>query len=146
MNNENIKKIKEMNLAAPCGMYCGACRHYLVLKKDLLKKKGFKRGCVGCRIRNKKCVHIKKDCAKIRNNQIDFCIDCGDFPCNNLNKIENRYKQKYDVSLIENLRKLKEIGVNEWLEEQDKRWKCPECGGNICIHDQECFDCGLKMV
>ena len=28
--------MNEKNLAAPCGVYCGACRSYLLLKKDLL--------------------------------------------------------------------------------------------------------------
>ena len=36
--------MNELNLAATCGVYCGSCRHYLVLKKNLLEKKGLKRG------------------------------------------------------------------------------------------------------
>ena len=43
----------EKNLAAPCGIYCGACRQYLLWKKDLLEERGYKMGCKGCRIRNK---------------------------------------------------------------------------------------------
>ena len=35
----------ENNLAAPCGIFCGACRQYLLKKKDLLEKRGYKQGC-----------------------------------------------------------------------------------------------------
>ncbi|MFX1571813.1 MAG: hypothetical protein ACFFB0_03615 [Promethearchaeota archaeon] len=50
------------NLASHCGLYCGACRGYLLEKKDLFKEKGYKRGCKGCIIQNKFCSFIKRDC------------------------------------------------------------------------------------
>ena len=28
----------DIDLVGPCGVYCGSCRHYLVLKKDQLEK------------------------------------------------------------------------------------------------------------
>jgi len=30
------QKILEINLAGPCGFYCGTCRHYLARAKGLL--------------------------------------------------------------------------------------------------------------
>ncbi|NVM00767.1 MAG: DUF3795 domain-containing protein [Candidatus Helarchaeota archaeon] len=141
----NEKKIKEMNLAAPCGMYCGTCRQYLVLKKNLLKERGFKRGCEGCRIRNKNCVFLRKFCAKIRKKEIDFCFECEEFPCENRKKIDDIYSERYNYSFVDNLYRIKEIGVKKWLKEQENKWKCPECGGNLCIHDNECYDCGKPI-
>jgi hypothetical protein len=35
--------------------------------------------------------------------------------------------------------------VKQWLKEQEDKWKCPECGGNICVEDDECYDCGFKI-
>jgi len=137
--------MSEKSLAAPCGMYCGACRSYLLLKKNLLKESGRKSGCEGCRIRNKNCTFIKKDCSLIRKNEIDFCYECDNFPCSNLKKVEDRYTQRYNVSFVNNLRKLKEIGLEKWLQEQKLLYKCPDCGGEICIHDAECFDCGYEF-
>jgi hypothetical protein len=32
------QKILDINLAAPCGFYCGTCRQYLAKAKGLLKK------------------------------------------------------------------------------------------------------------
>ncbi|MFW9827825.1 MAG: DUF3795 domain-containing protein [Candidatus Thorarchaeota archaeon] len=133
------------NLAAPCGMYCGACRSYLVKKKNLLAEKGLKKGCLGCRIRNKNCTFIKRDCPLIRKNELEFCYECDKFPCANLKKIDNNYLSRYNVSLIRNLKRIQEIGFELWLKEQKELYNCPNCGAEICIHDAECYDCGLKI-
>jgi hypothetical protein len=138
------KKINEMNLAAPCGMYCGSCRSYLLLTKNLLAERGYKRGCEGCRVRNKNCVFIKKNCALFKKQEIDFCYQCDKLPCSNRGRIDQIYKDKYGIDLVGNLQRLKEIGVKEWLKEQEAKWKCPECGGTVCVHDRECFECGYK--
>lgn len=135
----------ENNLAAPCGMYCGACRSYLLLKKDLLKERGRKSGCKGCRIRNKNCSFIKRDCLMLRKKKIEFCFECDKFPCQNLKNIDSRYQEKYFLSFIGNLKRIKIIGAEKWLQEQEKLYTCPKCNGEICIHDAECFDCGNKL-
>ncbi|MFW9867086.1 MAG: DUF3795 domain-containing protein [Candidatus Thorarchaeota archaeon] len=131
------------NLAAPCGIYCGACRQYLLWKKDLLKERGFKMGCKGCRIRNKNCAFIKRDCPSLKKKQIEYCYECEQFPCQNLQKINSQYQERCSVNLIENLKRIEEIGVEKWLQEQNELYKCPECEGEICIHDTECYDCNL---
>lgn len=137
--------MSEKNLVAPCGIYCGACRSYLLQKKNLFKEKGRKSGCLGCRIRNKNCSFIKRDCALIRKNEIEFCYECENFPCDNLKKIDNGYVNRYNVSPINNLKRLKEVGFKSWLQEKEELYKCSECGGEISVHDDECFDCGLKI-
>ena len=133
------------NLAAPCGIYCGACRTYLLKKKDLFEKKGYKQGCDGCRIRNKNCAFIRRDCPALRKNELSFCYECEKFPCQNLKKIDKQYRERLYVSLIDNLRRINEVGVKKWLTEQNKLYTCPECEGEICIHDAECYDCGNKI-
>ncbi|MHA1491695.1 MAG: DUF3795 domain-containing protein [Promethearchaeota archaeon] len=133
------------NLAAPCGIYCGMCRAFLVKKKNQLEKRGFKQGCDGCRIRHKKCAFIRRDCPALWKKEIDFCYECERFPCQNLKKIDKTYRERYSVNLIENLKRIKEIGAEEWLKEQEKLYTCPECGGEICVHDAECYDCGYKI-
>ena len=137
--------MSEKNLAAPCGVYCGACRSYLLLKKDIIEERGYKSGCNGCRIRNKKCSYIKRDCALIRKNEIEFCYECDAFPCSNLKKLDDMYSKRYGVSQIKNLKRLKEVGFEQWIQEKEKLYRCPECGGEICVHDAECYDCGNKL-
>jgi len=135
----------DRTLAAPCGIYCGACRQYLVAKKDLLEERGFKTGCKGCRIINKNCAFIRRDCPKLRKKEIEFCYECEKFPCQNLKKIDKTYSERYSLSLIDNLYRIEEVGVEKWLQEQEKLYTCPECEGEICVHDSECYDCGNKI-
>ena len=135
----------ENNLAAPCGIYCGMCRSYLLKKKGMLEQRGYKQGCDGCRIRFKKCAFIRRDCPVLLKKEIDFCFECEKFPCQNLKKVDKTYRERWSLSLIENLKRNKEIGTEEWLKEQEKLYTCPECGGEICIHDTECFDCNIKI-
>ena len=137
--------MSENNLAAPCGIYCGTCRSYLIKKKNLFKEKNRKQGCLGCRIRNKNCTFIKKDCPPIRKNEIEYCYECVKFPCDNLKKIDNIYLNRYNVSPIGNLKRLQEVGLEVWLKEKETLYKCPKCGGEISVHDAECFDCGYKI-
>ncbi|MFX1326307.1 MAG: DUF3795 domain-containing protein [Promethearchaeota archaeon] len=133
------------NLVAPCGIYCGACRQYLLLKKDLLEERGYKKGCKGCRIRNKNCAFIRRDCTALKKKELDYCYECEQFPCHNLKKIDSQYRKRWSVNLIENLKRIEEIGVEQWLQEQKELYTCPECGGEICIHDAECYDCSNKF-
>ncbi len=133
------------SLIAPCGLYCGTCRQYLVLKKNLFEEKGLKMGCKGCRIRNKNCAFIKRDCPPIRKNEYEYCFECEEFPCHNLERLDTLYQNKYSISLTDNLRRLKEVGVEKWLIEQKSFYTCSQCQGEICVHDAECFDCGSKM-
>jgi hypothetical protein len=137
--------MKSNNIAAPCGIYCGTCRAYLALKKELLEEKGLKLGCQGCRIRNKNCTFIRRDCSKLRKKEIEYCYECDDMPCNNLKKLDKIYIDRYSLSLIKNLKRIEEIGENSWLQEKKELYTCPDCGGEICIHDGECYDCGLKI-
>ncbi|MFX1479727.1 MAG: DUF3795 domain-containing protein [Promethearchaeota archaeon] len=131
------------NLAAPCGIYCGACRQYLLWKKDLLKERGYKMGCKGCRIRNKNCAFIRRDCLTLKKKQLEYCYECEQFPCQNLQKINSQYQERWSVNLIENLKRIEEIGIEKWLQEQKELYTCPECEGEICIHDTECYDCNM---
>ena len=133
------------NLAAPCGIYCGFCRQYLLWKKDLLEERGYKVGCKGCRIRNKNCAFIRRDCLALKKKELDYCYECEQFPCQKLQKIDSQYQERWSVNLVENLKRIKEIGVEKWLQEQKELYTCPECGGEICIHDVECYDCGKEI-
>lgn len=134
----------DINLAAPCGIYCGACRQYLTTKKNQFEKRGLKQECKGCRIRNKKCAFIRKQCPSLLKNEIEFCYECDTFPCDNLDKLDNTYRKKYFMSPIENNKRINEVGVAKWLDEQAILYTCPECKGDISVHDAECFDCGIK--
>jgi rubrerythrin len=46
------------------------------------------------------------------------------------------------MSMVENLRELKERGMEEFLRIQREKYKCPECGDIVSVHDGKCYACG----
>ena len=120
-------------LIAPCGMNCIICRHYLLSK------------CAGCRIRNKKCAFVKKLCKdqlKLLKGEVNYCFECQCFPCEALSKLDQKYRNRYGMSMIENLKIIQEKGIHQFVLMQNHRYRCPECGHMISVHDQKCFHCG----
>jgi len=133
-------------LVAPCGMNCALCSGFLALKNDL-KSKGIRMiRCTGCRPRNKKCAFLKKHCSKLSKGEVTFCFECESFPCKRLRTIDERYRSRYRMSMIENLRFIREHGMEKFLEEQEKSWKCLNCGELICCHNGLCFNCDLEKL
>jgi hypothetical protein len=136
----------EAILVAPCGMNCAICGNYLAMKNDLKKQGVYKSYCAGCRPRGKNCAFMKKGCVLIGEGRIEFCYQCHDFPCVRLKKLDKRYSTKYHMSMIENLTMIKEKGMEEFLSRENKKWRCPQCGGTICCHNGICYSCGTKEL
>ena len=133
-------------LIAPCGMNCGICSGYLAFTNDV-KSQGIKMPyCTGCRARDKQCAFLKKRCHQLMSGQVQFCYECADFPCENLCKLDKGYRANFRMSMIENLEAIRENGMVQFLEKQEEKWKCPECGGVICCHNGICFSCGLDLL
>ena len=127
-------------LIAPCGMNCSICVGYFGYAVNGRKRKI---KCIGCRLRNKHCAFLKKGCENLTKNKITFCFECNDFPCESLKKLDERYKEKYNMSMIENLKYIEKYGINKFLKNERKRWKCPRCGGIICVHTKKCYSCEI---
>jgi hypothetical protein len=124
---------------AQCGINCGACIGFFGYTMSGSRRK---HACVGCRTRASLCAFIKKNCKALANGEhVDFCFECSDFPCEKLAKIEETYNRKYGLSLIGNLNYIKENGMDAFLEQEQQKWKCPTCGGVICIHTKRCYTC-----
>jgi hypothetical protein len=133
-------------LIAPCGMNCGVCVSYQAMKNDL-KQKGFaKKYCPGCRPRGKNCTFMSKQCSLVGKGLVRFCFECGSFPCNRLKDIDERYRTKYHMSMIENLEFIKEQGIDKFLEKEEEKWCCPECGEAVCCHNGLCLHCDLEKL
>jgi hypothetical protein len=49
---------------------------------------------------------FRKHCAKIRNNKIKFCFECEGFPCDRIKTLDKRYRTKYGMSMVENLKEI----------------------------------------
>jgi hypothetical protein len=144
MENNNIKNIEE--LIAPCGMNCALCSGYLAKKNDIKKEGIGMPYCSGCRPRDKKCAFIKKDCSLLLNGEIKYCYECRDFPCDRLEKLDKRYRERYRMSMIDNLNLIKEKGIEKFLLSEKEKWSCPQCGESICCHNGLCFKCDLEKL
>jgi hypothetical protein len=134
------------DLIAPCGMNCGLCISYLARKNDL-NSRGFKRVyCEGCRPRGKNCLHMGDGCALLREGRVRFCCECGDFPCKRLKALDKRYRTKYHMSMLENLRAIQERGLGGFLEREGETWRCPRCGEMLCCHNGLCMRCQADIL
>jgi hypothetical protein len=125
----------QIDMLAPCGITCAVCYVYLKEKKP----------CLGCRGQNaSKPEHCRKckikECATCHG--INFCFECSSFPCVTIKRLDKSYRQRYQVSLIENAIRLSSVGAKQYLLEEKERWTCSHCGGVISLHDRVCSECG----
>jgi len=133
-------------LVAPCGMNCSVCSAYLALTHDV-KGRGIRMPyCAGCRPRNKQCAFLKKHCPSLLSEKIKYCFECQEFPCRRLRSIDQRYKTRYRMSLIENLGFIRENGIDIFLSREKEKWQCHSCSGVISCHNGLCFSCSLERL
>ncbi len=120
-------------------MNCGLCRAFTREKKPCPGCRGDDSGksktCVTCRIKN---------CEKIRLGNAGYCFSCDSFPCDRLAHLDNRYRTKYGMSMIDNLVNIKKSGIRLFVRNEKKRWACPECSQLLCVHKPQCLFCGHK--
>lgn len=87
-------------------------------------------------------------CRKRRENEYKYCDECPDYPCEDVMEKETRYTTKYPhrESPLENLRMIREKGMDAFLEYQRQHWTCPDCGRPFSVHDGNCPNCGKRIV
>jgi len=133
-------------LIAPCGMNCAICSAYLALVNNV-KEKGVRMPyCAGCRPRGKVCAFLKKQCRLLISSEGNYCFQCGEYPCLRLRRLDGRYRSRFRMSMIENLRFIKTEGMAKFLSGEEGKWRCPTCGGVISCHNGICFSCGLERL
>ncbi len=125
-------------LIAPCGMNCGICVAFFGYTMSGNKRK---MKCIGCIPSNKSCAHIKKYCEKLLKKEVTYCHECSDFPCIHIQRLDTKYRRRFDYSTIENLKYIKKKGMKKFLQEQKKKYTCPNCSGIICVHTKRCYSC-----
>jgi len=120
-------------LIAPCGMNCAICMAYLRKKNR----------CGGCSAPDRRCNQrcTISACDKVRGR---YHHDCGEYPCRRLKQLDERYRKKYGMSMIENLAAIQEHGIRRFVRTERERWTCRACGGTIDVHHRKCADCGRE--
>lgn len=137
--------MSNLELVTYCGLYCGLCsqRNRIPLRavslRDAMRKEGYENWGrnlpqfnefwsflnnmadlgPGCSCRAGKCgppfCGIRK-CAQQKG--IEVCAFCGDYPCRMISGLANGY-----VTMLADGRRIKEIGIDAWIQEQEEREK-----------------------
>ena len=97
-----------------CGLNCARCT-VLTEQKE----------CAGCRgpIEQNWSGNCKfRPCAKARGH--DYCFECDEFPCDKLQAFANDGYEHHRLA-VENMKRMREIGLERWLAEQPKVMFCP---------------------
>jgi len=141
LRSDTLNKSMKKELIAPCGMNCGICIGYF---GQTLSGKQRKNPCPGCILSGKSCAHIKKYCNKLLKNEVNFCYECHEFPCDRLQRLDESYRRRFDMSMIDNLMYIRDHGMDLFLSYQEKKYHCPMCQGVINVHTKTCIDCGSQ--
>ena len=131
-------------MIAPCGLDCSLCMFAHAKENP----------CLGCNVDSDSkpafCASWCKivPCAKRREGGYAFCDECPDYPCEDMMERETRYATAYPLkeSPMENLREIRAMGMEAFLEKERKAWSCGKCGGPVCVHTGLCRDCGASYA
>jgi hypothetical protein len=152
-----MKKKDKLRLVAHCGIYCGLCssRNRMPQQAQALRQtmwnggwdslgrevKDFKefwrfldrisdpeKSCPGCRTAGAPPFCGGPESCDIRQcalgRKVELCVNCSDWPCARIERLGRTY-----VTLIADGRRLKKIGLDKWLKEQEAR---AETGFSYC--------------
>jgi len=126
-------------LIAPCGINCGVCFVYLREKNNccscLSTGTNKPAHCSKCRI---------KFCDEHDKSEFRYCYECHKFPCTRLKGFDKRYIKKYHLSLIQNLKYINKYGVLQFINIENEKWKCNNCGEVLSVHKDSCLKCGSE--
>ena len=148
-------------LVGRCGLYCGACVIYRAYRDSerLRQMLAAENSCKSEEIRCEGCQavltrkwkadrHWGKNCkiiACLKAKRLSFCYECDVYPeCGILHRIADFY-WKHGDNLLDNLERIKAGKVVEWLEAEDKKWRCKKCNKPIARDLTECHWCGAKL-
>lgn len=100
---------------AICGLNCAKCPDYHTTRCE----NECARGLLG--------THSSSDCVLLpcaREKGHRYCFECNEFLCQ---KLEDFASDGYahHKKTVENMKKMKEIGIKAWIAEQEKGMFCP---------------------
>jgi hypothetical protein len=77
-------------------------------------------------------------------HQVASCKDCRRFPCESLIAFSEDSSPHHHTA-IDNILRMKELGVEKWIEEQEQRWACKNCGHSFRWYSELCAYCGDRV-
>lgn len=159
-------EIRNKNLMAPCGLYCGVCGVYIATRDNNQKfKKAMGnlygttpeetecQGCMQTDAKNKLYAYCKlctiRDCVKKKG--FYSCHQCEEWPCE---KIENfglatgKRVMKHTIPIWKSnvAEHGDEKGSVEWARTVCQRYHCPACGKPLFRGAQRCRACNHSVA
>jgi hypothetical protein len=151
----------EERFLAPCGLYCGVCGVYYAtrdnntkfLEKLLDFYKGLLPGSDKLTVEDLKCQGCLSDktsmfCSvcEIKKcvSQYGFegCHQCSDFPCKHIEDFPVPVGKKV---ILRATPYWSEHGTEKWVESEEARYVCPECGNKLFRGAQRCNKCKVEV-
>jgi hypothetical protein len=155
------------DLIAPCGLYCGVCAIYIAhrdhnqkfkerlveLYKGRVPGKGTLPNneklsaedirCQGCLSDDlfMYCRHCEiRACT--RKKGYTGCHQCDEFPCQYIENFPMTVGKKVILRAIPYWR---EAGTEKWIQDEEARYICPECGNKVFRGVARCNQCKAKL-
>lgn len=149
--------MSNFNYDSYCGLYCGACSVLRAFQTGIKDKfaeffsdeAGLELKCYGCKTDTvfSNCVNCDiRKCATEKN--VERCSDCKDFPCNmmSVEQLKALFEKLPHLTMApNNVEFIRGNGVEKWLSEQVKLWKCPECQTEFSWYAAKCSKCGKDL-
>ncbi len=155
------------DFVAPCGLYCGVCAIYIAHRDDNQKfkerlvnvYKGEVPGkgklqnsetlsvediqCGGC-LSDNPFIYCKRceirDCTKEKG--YTGCHECDEFPCQYIEDFPMAVGKRVILRAIPYWR---EVGTEKWIQDEETRYICPECGNKVFRGVVKCNQCKAKL-
>lgn len=150
---DEVKK----ELLAPCGLYCGVCSIYIAHRDNNLKfkekllpvYKAFAKSvddiaCTGC-LSDGEVFPVCRVCAIkkcTKEKSIEGCHKCDDFPCKFINNFPIPVGKKV---IHRTIPYWGEWGTEKFIEDEEKRYQCPECGNSLFRGAKRCNKCKIPV-
>ena len=155
------------NFISPCGLYCGVCAIYIAHREANQKFKerlvNVYKGnvpdkgtlpnsdelsiedinCCGC-LSDEQFLHCRqceiRDCTKQKG--YTGCHQCAEFPCQHIEDFPMTVGKKVILRAIPYWR---EVGTEKWIQDEEARYICPECGNKVFRGVVRCNQCKANL-
>jgi len=152
---------------SPCGLYCGVCAIHIAHRDNNSK---FKKGllnvyqgkvsgkgalpnsdslttddirCGGC-YSSDLFMHCKqceiRDCTEKKG--ISGCHKCNEFPCSFIHNFPMAIGKKV---ILRSVPYRKKYGTEKWVQDEERRYHCPECGQKVFRGAVTCNQCKTML-
>lgn len=136
------------NYIAYCGLYCGGCLCNIARETSTVEEFAKKLNkpveqliCPDCKVaKHPDCSFVV--CCEAKG--YETCAECEEMPCEELTRFANNGREHCAMT-IENLKRIREIGLDDWLLEQKQAYTCPTCGARTGWSYKKCDRSTWKM-